>query len=72
MNGSQIGSLVTVLPQFVGRQVIDRTGLTGIYDLTLKWMPEAIPSVLGLPRSRYRPRIPMRRTSSPRCRSSSG
>jgi uncharacterized protein (TIGR03435 family) len=51
-NGQPIGSLVTVLPQFVERQVIDRTGLTGLYDLTLKWTPEAgigTPSLLGLP-----------------------
>ena len=40
MNGGSMGSLVNVLPQFVGRQVIDRTGLTGIYDFALKWMPE--------------------------------
>jgi uncharacterized protein (TIGR03435 family) len=50
-NGQSIGSFVTVLPQFVGRQVIDRTGLTGIYDLTLKWTPEPVvgTTVLGLP-----------------------
>jgi len=50
LNGQSIGSFVNLLPQFVDRQVIDRTGLTGIYDLTLKWTPEAgAPSVLGLP-----------------------
>ena len=50
MNGMSMGALVNMLPQFVERQVIDRTGLTGIYDLTLKWTPEAgIPSLLGLP-----------------------
>ena len=50
MNGASLGALVNLLPQFVERQVIDRTGLTGIYDLTLKWTPEAgIPSLLGLP-----------------------
>ena len=69
-----MGSLVTWLPQFVGRPVIDRTGLTGLYDLTLKWTPEAASDVVARPAAgrRYRPRIPMRRTSSPRCRSSSG
>ena len=50
MNGTSVGALATLLPQFVDRQVIDRTGLTAIYDLSLKWMPEAnAPSLLGLP-----------------------
>jgi uncharacterized protein (TIGR03435 family) len=57
-NGQPIGSLVTVLPQFVERQVIDRTGLTGLYDLTLKWTPEAIPSLLGLPQAPLPPADP--------------
>jgi bla regulator protein blaR1 len=50
-NGASIGSLVNWLPQFVGRQVIDRTGLTNLYDFTLKWMPEPAigTSPLGLP-----------------------
>ena len=50
MNGTTVGALVNLLPQFVDRQVIDRTGLAGIYDLTLKWTPDAaVPSLLGLP-----------------------
>jgi uncharacterized protein (TIGR03435 family) len=57
-NGQSIGSLVTVLPQFVERQVIDRTGLTGLYDLTLKWTPEATPSLLGLPQEPLPPPDP--------------
>jgi uncharacterized protein (TIGR03435 family) len=48
MNGVSAGALVNLLPQFVDRQVIDRTGLTAIYDLTLKWTPDPIPSALGL------------------------
>jgi uncharacterized protein (TIGR03435 family) len=36
MNGGSIGSLVNALPQFVGRPVIDRMGLTSIYDFTLQ------------------------------------
>ena len=58
MNGAAIGALVNWLPQFVERQVIDRTGLTGIYDLTLKWTPEAIPSLLGLPQAPLPPADP--------------
>jgi uncharacterized protein (TIGR03435 family) len=57
-NGQSISSLVTVLPQFVERKVIDRTGLTGLYDLTLKWTPEAIPSLLGLPQDPLPPGDP--------------
>jgi uncharacterized protein (TIGR03435 family) len=57
-NGQPISSLVTVLPQFVDRQVIDRTGLTGLYDLTLKWTPEATPSLLGLPQEPLPPPDP--------------
>jgi uncharacterized protein (TIGR03435 family) len=51
MNGGSMVSLVNWLPQFVGRQVIDRTGLTSLYDFTLKWMPEPAvgTTVLGLP-----------------------
>ena len=75
MNGTPLGALVNLLPQFVDRQVIDRTGLTGIYDLTLKWTPAATSAVRrcsACRRPRHRPRIPTRQTSSPRCGSSSG
>jgi uncharacterized protein (TIGR03435 family) len=50
LQGQALGSFVNLLPQFVDRQVIDKTGLTGIYDLTLRWTPDAgTPSLLGLP-----------------------
>jgi uncharacterized protein (TIGR03435 family) len=51
MNGGSIGALANLLPQHVGRPVIDRTGLTGFYDDMLKWMPDPAigTSVLGLP-----------------------
>jgi uncharacterized protein (TIGR03435 family) len=58
MNGTSLGALVNLLPQFVDRQVIDRTGLTGIYDLSLKWTPEATPSLWGLPQPPLPPADP--------------
>jgi bla regulator protein BlaR1 len=38
--GIEMAILAQGLTQVVGRPVIDRTGLTGYYDYTLKWMPE--------------------------------
>jgi bla regulator protein blaR1 len=35
-----IGALVTGLAGRAGRPVVDRTGLTGKYDINLSWMPE--------------------------------
>lgn len=40
MKGTAIGAFNSLLPRHVDRQVIDRTGLTAIYDLTLKWTPD--------------------------------
>jgi uncharacterized protein (TIGR03435 family) len=57
-NGASIAALVNLFPQFVGRPVIDRTGLTALYDLTLKWTPEAAPSLLGLPQAPLPPADP--------------
>jgi bla regulator protein blaR1 len=51
LRGQSMGGLALMVAQFVDRQVIDRTGLTGFYDLTLKWTPEPAvgTTVLGLP-----------------------
>jgi bla regulator protein blaR1 len=50
INGTPIGPLANFLTQSVGRPVIDRTGLTASYDLTLKWTPDgANPLPFGLP-----------------------
>jgi bla regulator protein BlaR1 len=38
--GIPIRDLVNLLSQQLGRTVLDRTGLTGKYDFTLKWAPD--------------------------------
>jgi uncharacterized protein (TIGR03435 family) len=47
-----IATLVRQLTLQLGRQVIDKTGLTGEYDFTLEWTPEpgqGGPEAIGLP-----------------------
>jgi uncharacterized protein (TIGR03435 family) len=39
-NGIDFGQFVQSLSQLVGRTVIDKTGLKGLYDIKLKWTPE--------------------------------
>ena len=39
-SGTQMAELARDLTQSVDRPVIDRTGLTGYYDYTLKWTPQ--------------------------------
>jgi uncharacterized protein (TIGR03435 family) len=38
-----VGSLVNSLKSATGRQVVDKTGLTGKYDISLRWMPDEGP-----------------------------
>jgi uncharacterized protein (TIGR03435 family) len=43
--GADTSTLITVLsmqPEIGGRLVLDKTGLTGIYDFTLKWTPDIL------------------------------
>jgi bla regulator protein blaR1 len=39
MKGLTLSPLVNLLPRFVDRVVIDHTGLTGAFDIELKWTP---------------------------------
>jgi uncharacterized protein (TIGR03435 family) len=39
-NGVPMSMIAQVLTQSVGGPVIDKTGLTGYYDYTLKWTPQ--------------------------------
>jgi len=42
VSGRTIAQFVTTLADWVGRPVIDKTGLTGLYDFTLKFAPEGV------------------------------
>jgi bla regulator protein blaR1 len=39
-SGVQMAFVAQILTQSVGRPVVDKTGLAGVYDYTLKWTPE--------------------------------
>ena len=41
LRGVRMDRLAQILTPYVGRPVIDRTGLTSYYNVTLKWMPDA-------------------------------
>jgi uncharacterized protein (TIGR03435 family) len=38
--GAPVGSMLAVLSADTGRPVYDKTGLTGVYDFTLKYTPK--------------------------------
>jgi uncharacterized protein (TIGR03435 family) len=40
--GQPLLELVSLLAATVGRSVVDRTGLTGRYDITLRWTPDRV------------------------------
>ena len=51
-NGQTMGQLVGALGNFgLNRMVIDRTGLTGSFDIELKWRPENLRSASAAPAS---------------------
>jgi uncharacterized protein (TIGR03435 family) len=41
LSGVPMDMLAKILTPYVGREVIDKTGLTSYYNVTLKWTPEA-------------------------------
>jgi bla regulator protein blaR1 len=45
--GVSIEFLAQVLSRQLGRSVLDETGLTGKYDYTLEWLPDAAPPMAG-------------------------
>jgi uncharacterized protein (TIGR03435 family) len=51
--GTDMASLADSLANFLGRTVLDKTGLTGIYDLKLEWKPDenqvAMFGAMGVP-----------------------
>jgi uncharacterized protein (TIGR03435 family) len=48
LSGRTIAQLVLTLPDLTGRPVIDKSGLTGLYDVTLKFAYEGrMPGVTG-------------------------
>ncbi len=48
--GAQTTSaLAGILSRQAGRKVVDKTGLTGLYDIDLKWTPDQMPNGAQLP-----------------------
>ena len=47
--GVRLRSLLMLLSSAVGRPVLDRTGLNGLYDIKLEWTPDGAPSSVDGP-----------------------
>jgi uncharacterized protein (TIGR03435 family) len=47
--GVGVGNLISAMQQFVGRPVIDKTGITGLFDFTLQFSRDGLPGVPGGP-----------------------
>ena len=69
MRGVPLSNFVRNLGGMTGRFVIDKTGLTGPYDLDLQWTPD--PATAGY-RRRERPGLATARPCLPPFRSSWG
>jgi len=50
--GVPLADFVRTLSASAGRVVVDATGLTGVYDLELKWTPDQPPGANGAPTDR--------------------
>lgn len=48
-SGMRVAQLVPMLSQQTGRVVVDRTGLTGVYDVDLHWTPDSTQRLEGAP-----------------------
>jgi uncharacterized protein (TIGR03435 family) len=46
--GSRMTAFVNVFSQITGKTVVDRTGLTGLFEAELRWTPD-VPPVTGVP-----------------------
>ena len=44
VGGSSFGQFANTLGMFVGRVVVDHTGLAGAYDFNLTWTPDNMPN----------------------------
>jgi uncharacterized protein (TIGR03435 family) len=47
--GTELAQIANSLTPWVNRIVVDKTGLTGAYELDLKWTPDQIPQGGGPP-----------------------
>jgi uncharacterized protein (TIGR03435 family) len=45
--GNQLSQFASALSTWVNRIVVDRTGLTGGYDIDLQWTPDQMPLGFG-------------------------
>jgi uncharacterized protein (TIGR03435 family) len=54
-HGIPVASLVDLLSQRLGRIVVDKTGLKGVYDFTLQWTPDQSPAAMPVGQENGKP-----------------